>query len=86
MRNGCCLFTITISDKGEDSKGEPSLNDFSILQEFADVFPSKLPGMPPPRALDFHIDLVLGVERVLRAPYKMTNYELSELILSWRKF
>ena len=79
MRNGCQLFAITISDREEGSEGEPSLDDFPILQEFADVFPSELPGMPPPRAVDFHIDLVPGAGPISRAPYRMTTHELSEL-------
>ncbi len=73
------MFAITISDREEDSEREPSLDDFPILKEFADVFPSELLGMPPPRAVDFHIDLVLGAEPVSRAPYRMTTNELSEL-------
>ena len=35
--------------------------------------------MPPPRAVDFHIDLVPGAKPVSRAPYRMTTHELSEL-------
>ena len=79
MQKGCQLFAITISNREEDSKGETSLDYFPILQEFANVFPSELPGRPPPRAVDFHIDLVPGVEPVSRAPYRMTTHELSEL-------
>ena len=79
MLKGCQLFLITISNRGEDSEWEPSLDDFPILQEFVDFFPSELPGRPPPRAVDFHIDLVLGAELVSRAPYRMTTHELSEL-------
>ena len=79
MRKGCQLFAITISDREEDSEGEPSLDDFPILQEFVDVFPSELPSRPPPRVVDFHIDLVPGAEPVSRAPYRMTTHELSEL-------
>ena len=76
---GCQLFTITISDREEDVVEEPSLNDYLVLQEFADMFQSELPGMPPPRAVDFHIDLVPRVELVSRAPYRMTTHELNEL-------
>ena len=35
--------------------------------------------MPPPRAVNFYIDLVPRVELVSRAPYRMTTHELSEL-------
>ena len=73
------MFAITIIDREEDLDGEPSLDDYPILQEFADVFPSELPGRPPPRAVDFHIDLVPEAEPVSRAPYRMTTHELSEL-------
>ncbi len=79
MRKGCQLFDITINDREEDPEGEPSLDDFPILQEFADVFPSELLGRPPPKVVDFHIDLVPRAEPVSRAPYKMTTHELSEL-------
>lgn len=79
MRKGCQLFAITISDRGEDLDEEPSLDDFPILQEFADVFPTEIPGRPPPRVVDFHIDLVPGAEPILRAPYRMTTHELNEL-------
>jgi hypothetical protein len=42
----------------EKTKG-PSLEDFSILQEFKDVF-QEIPGFPPKREIDFSIDLVPG--------------------------
>ncbi|KAH9294545.1 hypothetical protein KI387_040251, partial [Taxus chinensis] len=45
------------------------------------VFPGELPGMPPPREIDFHIDLVPRVEPISRAPYRMTTPELYELKL-----
>ena len=35
--------------------------------------------MPPPREVDFHIDLVPGAEPISREPYKMTTHELEEL-------
>ena len=73
------MFAITISDREEDSEGEPSLDDFPILQEFADVFLSELPSRTPPRVVDFHIDLVPRMEPISRAPYKMTTHELSDL-------
>ncbi len=58
---------------------EPSLDDYPILHEFADVFPSELPSMTPPRVVDFHIDLVPRVEPVSRAPYRITTHEINEL-------
>jgi hypothetical protein len=81
MRKGCQMFAITISDRDDEAEQEASLDDYPILQEYADVFPSELPGMPPRRAVDFHIDLVPGAEPVSRAPYRMTTNELNELKL-----
>ena len=46
-----------------------------------DVFPSEIPGMPPKRDIDFHIDLVPGAKPISRAPYRMTTEELSGLSL-----
>ena len=79
MQKGCQLFSITISDREEDSEGDPSFNDFPILWEFANLFPSKLPSIPPCRALDFHIDLVASAKPVSRELYRMTTHELSEV-------
>ena len=78
MRKGCQLYAITINDLEEEENG-PHLKDYPVLQEFRDIFPSKLPGMPPPRTVDFHIDLVPGAQPVSRAPYRMTTNELNEL-------
>lgn len=35
--------------------------------------------MPPPRVVEFHIDLVPGAELVFRVSYRMTTHEISEL-------
>ena len=67
------LFSITISDRDEDPKKDTSLDDFPILQEFANVFPLELLGMPPPRAVDFHIDLVSRLEPISRASTNVTE-------------
>ena len=33
------------------------LEDSSVVREFLDVFPDDLPGIPPDREIDFHIEL-----------------------------
>ncbi|KAH9317622.1 hypothetical protein KI387_019391, partial [Taxus chinensis] len=72
-RQGCQLFAITVSDRSHDESRGPSLDDHPLLSEFSDVFPGELPGLPPPREIDFHIDLVPGAEPISRAPYRMTT-------------
>jgi hypothetical protein len=61
----------------ETSKG-PSLEDFSILQEFEDVF-QEIPRLPPRREIDFLIDLVPGAAPMSKTPYKISTPELKEL-------
>ncbi len=50
-----------------------------IVQDFADVFPEEIPGLPPRRDLDFTIELIPGAAPVSRAPYRMSVPELTEL-------
>ncbi|GJU77814.1 putative reverse transcriptase domain-containing protein [Tanacetum coccineum] len=37
----------------------------------AQVFPDELPGLPPPRQVEFRIDLIPGAAPVARAPYRL---------------
>eukprot|EP00253_Pinus_taeda_P011517 PITA_11517 len=63
-----------------DSKDKSaSLNSIPIIQEFTDVFPEEIPGLPPRRNIDFTIELVPGAAPVSRAPYRMSIPELTEL-------
>ncbi|GJY14614.1 putative reverse transcriptase domain-containing protein [Tanacetum coccineum] len=43
------------------------------------VFPDDLPGLPPPRQVEFRIELVPGAAPVMRAPYHLAPSELKEL-------
>eukprot|EP00253_Pinus_taeda_P008401 PITA_08401 len=56
-----------------------TLDAIPIIQEFADVFPEEIPGLPPKRNIDFTIELVPGAALVSRAPYRMSVPELTEL-------
>ena len=38
--------------------GTPKLEDYHVLQEFKDVFPDEVLGLPPKRDIDFTMDLV----------------------------
>ncbi|GJZ87809.1 putative reverse transcriptase domain-containing protein [Tanacetum coccineum] len=46
---------------------------------FPEVFLEELPGLPPPRQVEFRIDLILGAAPVARAPYRLAPSELKEL-------
>ena len=49
------------------------------MNEFPDVFPDELPGLPPDREIEFAIDLEPGTEPVSKAPYRMAPVEMKEL-------
>lgn len=80
LRKGCQVFTVSLREF-EDEDSEKKSLDHPVLQEFIDVFPDEILGMPPKRDINFHIDLIPGAEPISRAPYRMTTQELSELKL-----
>jgi hypothetical protein len=58
---------------------ELKLEDIHVVQEFSDVFPDDLPGMPPEGVIKFKIELQPGTAPIAKAPYKMSPMELKEL-------
>ncbi|XP_019107871.1 uncharacterized protein LOC109136328 [Beta vulgaris subsp. vulgaris] len=64
-----------IGGQKEESKVEGIL----VVREFPDVFPENLPGFPPHRVVDFHLDLVPRATPISRAPYVMALVEMAEL-------
>ncbi|KAK1611657.1 hypothetical protein QYE76_035330 [Lolium multiflorum] len=62
-----------------NSMKEVKLEDIPVVNEFQDVFPAELPGMPPDREIEFTIDLIPGTTPIAKAPYKMGPKELKEL-------
>jgi hypothetical protein len=71
-------------EEPDNTKG-PILEDFSVLQEFEDVF-QEIPGFPPRREIDFSIDLVSGAAPVSKTPYRMRTPELKELQMQLEEF
>ncbi|TYK21999.1 ty3-gypsy retrotransposon protein [Cucumis melo var. makuwa] len=60
---------------------EVSLSFELMVREYPDVFPDEFPGLPPPREIDFAIELEPDTAPILRAPYRMAPIELKELRL-----
>jgi hypothetical protein len=56
-----------------------SLEEIRLVQEYPDVFPEELPGMPSDRDIEFIIDLLPGTPLISKRPYRMTINELVEL-------
>ncbi|GJW69967.1 putative reverse transcriptase domain-containing protein [Tanacetum coccineum] len=64
----------------EDKSGEKRLEDVPIVQDFPEVFPEDLPGLPMTRQVEFQINLMPGVAPVARAPYRLAPSEMKELL------
>nr|GFC39825.1 putative reverse transcriptase domain-containing protein [Tanacetum cinerariifolium] len=77
---GCHVFLAHISATKEDDKSEGKhVKDVPIIQDFPEVFPEDLPGLPPARPVEFQIDLIPGAAPVARAPYRLDTSEMKEL-------
>ncbi|GJU32649.1 putative reverse transcriptase domain-containing protein [Tanacetum coccineum] len=63
----------------EDKSEKKRLKDVPIVQDFPEVFPEDLPGLPPTRQVEFQIDLVPGAAPVARAPYRLAPSKMKEL-------
>ncbi|GKG20315.1 hypothetical protein Tco_0380116, partial [Tanacetum coccineum] len=57
--------------EGDREPKEKHLGDVPVIQDFPEVFPDDLPGLPPPRQVEFKIELVPGAAPVARAPYRL---------------
>ncbi|GJV25494.1 putative reverse transcriptase domain-containing protein [Tanacetum coccineum] len=80
MEKGFPVFLAHITAKEvEDKSKEKRLEDVPIVQDFPEVFPEDLPGLPPTRQVEFQIDLVPGAAPVARAPYRLAPSEMKEL-------
>ncbi|GKE17280.1 putative reverse transcriptase domain-containing protein, partial [Tanacetum coccineum] len=61
VERGCHLFLAHVTEK--ESK-EKRLEDVPIIRDFPEVFPEEFPGLPPPRQVEFRINLVPGAAPV----------------------
>ncbi|KAA3470222.1 DNA/RNA polymerases superfamily protein [Gossypium australe] len=76
IHKGSKVFLADILDT-QDS--ELKLDQLPVVNEFIDVFPKELPGLPPEREVEFIIDLVLRTASVLISPYRIALAKLKEL-------
>ena len=77
LRNGCIAYLASVVDVSVEQKVKPE--DVHVVNEFVDVFPKDLPGIPPDREIDFVIDVLPGTAPISKAPYRMAPLELKEL-------
>ncbi|KAL0545085.1 hypothetical protein IC582_020226 [Cucumis melo] len=60
-------------------ESEVFLSSKPMVRKYPDVFPDELSGLPPPREIDFAIELEPGIASISRAPYRMAPAEMKEL-------
>ncbi|XP_060196336.1 uncharacterized protein LOC132625764 [Lycium barbarum] len=73
------LATLCMEDMVRSSGPMPMVVK-KLLKEFEDVMPQELPKrLPPRRNVDHEIELVPGAKPPARAPYRMSQPELTEL-------
>ena len=68
------LASLTLEDEARQDISLPR-----VVCEYEDVFPEELPGLPPPRDVDFRIELHPGTSPISMTPHRMASVELQEL-------
>ncbi|GJY67903.1 putative reverse transcriptase domain-containing protein, partial [Tanacetum coccineum] len=76
VERGCHLFLAHVM---ENKSKEKRMEDVPIIRDFPKVFPEELPGLPPPRQVEYRIDLVPGATLVARTLYRLAPFEMKEL-------
>nr|GEX45635.1 putative reverse transcriptase domain-containing protein [Tanacetum cinerariifolium] len=76
IERGSQLFLAQVT---EAEPAKKQLQDVPVICNFPEVFPDDLTGLPPPRQVEFKIDLIPGAAPVARAPYRLAPSELKEL-------
>jgi hypothetical protein len=82
-KDGTSVEFVAMVQSGPDSKlnhtKAMALEDIRVVQDFPDVFPEELLGMPPDRDIEFLIELLPGTPPISKRPYRMPVNELAEL-------
>nr|GEV45389.1 putative reverse transcriptase domain-containing protein [Tanacetum cinerariifolium] len=70
---------IPIEDETLIIRDEKRLENIPVVEEFPNVLPIELPGLPLVRQVECQIDLILIVAPVARTPYRLAPSEMQEL-------
>jgi hypothetical protein len=79
------VVELVVTAKGVANRARVNQLDASqgsevpVVNEFSDVFPEELPGMPTDRDIEFVIELKPDTAHIYRTPYRMATPELAEL-------
>ncbi|XP_070020359.1 uncharacterized protein [Nicotiana sylvestris] len=76
IRKGCIYHLVRVAD----TTSEVSAPEFvPVVNEFLEVFPDELPGIPLDREIGFGIDVLPDTQPISIPPYRMAPAELREL-------
>jgi hypothetical protein len=82
-KDGTSVEFVAMVQWGPDSKlnntKAKALEDIRVVQDYPDVFPEELPGMPPDRDIEFLIELLPRTPPISKGPNRMLVNELVEL-------
>ncbi|KAF3655782.1 hypothetical protein FXO38_14518 [Capsicum annuum] len=67
---------VTVKDT---SSKTPNLDLVPVVNEYSDVFPKDLPGIPPKRKINFDIDLLPDTQPISILPFRMAPAKLRKL-------
>ena len=76
--HGAVAFLASVVEVG---RVDTDVSTVPVVNEFLDVFPDKLPGLPPEPEVNFGIELEPRTTPISKAPYRMAPAELKELKL-----
>ncbi|GJR36071.1 putative reverse transcriptase domain-containing protein [Tanacetum coccineum] len=76
LEKECFAFLAHVVEKDPKVK---LIQDILVVRDYPEVFPKDLPGLPPPRQVEFQIDLIPGAAHVSKAPYRLAPLEMQEL-------
>jgi hypothetical protein len=68
LLKGCQVYLACLK---ELSPKEKKIGDIPVVQEFLDVFPEDLSGLPPDREIEVCIEVTPGTAPISKAPYRM---------------
>ena len=75
MRQGCQEFLASVLDT---TRIDIKIEAIPVVNEFPNVFPKDLPGLPPDQDVEFAIDVMPGTAPISKAPYLMAPAEMKK--------
>ncbi|GKE37204.1 putative reverse transcriptase domain-containing protein [Tanacetum coccineum] len=77
LSRGCHAFMTHVINTSSEKK---IVEDVPIVNEFLDVFPKELSGIPPERKVEFRIDLIPSATPIAKTSYRLAPSEMKELM------